>query len=130
MKYISEKGTITHVKEPSQLRRTLSFRMNKPSTFDPNRMVKIVASEGEGYIKELRFLNKFKHSDGRVSHAYDVIFEIPHCKIKDSRMLANRLMVKIEDRLEQEVDVSYNESKQGCQGRHKRDWMDEEWIQS
>jgi hypothetical protein len=129
MKYISEKGTVIYVKEPSQLRRTLSFRMNHPSTFDSNKMAKIIANEGEGYIKELRFLNKFKHADGKVAHAYDVIFEIPHCKIEGSRMLVNKLMVKIEERLERDSNVSYTLGKDGRQGRHKRDWMDEEWIQ-
>jgi hypothetical protein len=123
LKYISEKGTVTLIQESSQLRRTLSFKMNSPSTFDPNKMIKIVSEEGQGYVKELRFLNKFKHSDKTVSHAYDVIFEIPQCEIEGSRLKVNMLMVKIEDRLEKETNVSYQISKEGNQGRHRREWM-------
>jgi hypothetical protein len=125
LKYISEKGTVTPIHEPSLVRRTLSFKMNKPSTFDPNKMIEIVAREGQRYVTELRFLNKFKHPDGTVSHAYDVIFEIPFCEIVDSRLKVNKLMVRIEERLEKEANVSYGRDGQG---RHKREWMDDEWI--
>ena len=90
-------------------------------------MAFIVAKEGGGYVKELRFLNRFKHPDGKVSHAYDVLFEIPQCKIEGSRILVNKLMVKIEDRLEKEANVSYGGKGEG---RHKREWMNEEWVQT
>ena len=121
MKYISEKGTIIEIHKPAILRRTLSFRLNNPKTFDPNKMIKMISEEGGPNIKELRFMNRFRHPDNSISHAYDVIFEIPYCEIEGSRMRVNLTMVKIEDRLEKEANINYNGKRQG---RHRRDWME------
>lgn len=86
-------------------------------------MIRIVDQEGEGLVKEIRFLNKFRHPDKGISHAYDVVFQIPYCMVAESRMKLNRIMVRIEDRMEVECDVKYGTEGQG---RHRREWMAEE----
>ena len=118
MKYITEKGTEIKLHEPTIARRTLSFRLNNPRTFDPNKMIKIIDREGLGYITELKFKDKYKHETGEVSHAYDIYFRIPYQEIQDSRLKINKLMVKIENALEKEANINYN-----GYGRHRREWM-------
>jgi hypothetical protein len=98
--------------------------MNKPSTFDANKMAEVVARAGKSYVKELRFRNRFKYPDKKMSHSYDVIFEVPWHERENSRIMVNRIMVDIEDALEKEANVSYRGCRnKGC-GGHRREWMD------
>ena len=86
-------------------------------------MIAVVARVGKGYVAELKFRDKFKHPNGDLSHSYDVIFRIPHHEIVNSKQLINKLMAKIEIALEKEAEINYNGF-----GRHKRDWMDENFL--
>ena len=105
MKYITEKGTIIILSEPSLLTRTLSFTMNNPRTFDSNKMAIAIAKHYEN-VKELRFRERFKFPDGKINHSYYVVFEVSASSIVNSRLQINGIMRDIEDRIEKECNIT------------------------
>lgn len=116
MKYISEKGVVEYYNEPSFMKRSLNFWINNPCKFNTHNLLKSIQKADSEYLDEIRFNGRFK-KDGKISHNYNLTFRVPKSQLEGSRLMINRLMVKIEDQIEKDLDVAYV-------SRHKREWME------